>query len=191
MLARDYPGSDSSNPVRQLPAGKSLTFLVSRDVSVVGHARGAEPRSRSLRTRTMSTLVTKIEPKWMRLTFRQPWASVMASSQVRMCTLPPEPPKPPEPPEPVIASKKPFKVDVVGGKRYSWCSCGHSRKQPFCDGAHRSQAPGLSPLRFVPERDATLWLCGCKRTRTPPHCDGSHKLDLVVSAALHRPAEDA
>ncbi|CAG5945104.1 unnamed protein product [Menidia menidia] len=104
---------------------------------------------------------------------------------VRMCTLPPEPP------EPVIPSKKPFKVDVIGGKRYSWCSCGHSRKQPFCDGAHRSQAPGLSPLRFVPERDATLWLCGCKRTRTPPHCDGSHKLDLVVSAALHRPAEDA
>ena len=33
------------------------------------------------------------------------------------------------PSEPVIASKKPLKVDLVGGKRYSWCTCGHSKKQ--------------------------------------------------------------
>lgn len=40
--------------------------------------------------------------------------------QVRLSTLPPEP---------VIPSKKPFKVDLVGGKRYAWCTCGHSKKQ--------------------------------------------------------------
>lgn len=41
-------------------------------------------------------------------------------SQVRLSTLPPDP---------VIPSKKPFKVELSGGKRYSWCSCGLSRKQ--------------------------------------------------------------
>lgn len=33
------------------------------------------------------------------------------------------------PPQPVIPSKKPFKVELSAGKRYSWCSCGLSRKQ--------------------------------------------------------------
>uniref|UniRef100_A0A672FZZ5 Iron-binding zinc finger CDGSH type domain-containing protein n=1 Tax=Salarias fasciatus TaxID=181472 RepID=A0A672FZZ5_SALFA len=83
------------------------------------------------------------------------------------------------PPEPVVPSKKPFRVELVGGKRYSWCSCGHSRKQPFCDGAHKAKAPGLMPLRFVPEEDSTVWLCGCKHTNTPPYCDGTHKQDFI------------
>lgn len=33
------------------------------------------------------------------------------------------------PPKPVIPSKQPFKVDLIGGKRYSWCTCGYSKKQ--------------------------------------------------------------
>ncbi|XP_042339091.1 CDGSH iron-sulfur domain-containing protein 3, mitochondrial-like [Plectropomus leopardus] len=93
------------------------------------------------------------------------------------------------PPEPVIPSKKPFKVELVGGKRYAWCTCGHSKKQPFCDGAHKTKAKGLSPLRFVPEKDATVWLCGCKYTNNPPYCDGTHKQDFIVSAPLHDPAD--
>ncbi|KAM9819721.1 uncharacterized protein ACBT44_009392 [Syngnathus typhle] len=89
------------------------------------------------------------------------------------------------PPQPVIPSKKPFKVDLVGGKRYAWCTCGHSKKQPFCDGAHKSKAQGLSPLHFVPEKDVTVWLCGCKYTNNRPYCDGTHKQDFIVSAPLH------
>ncbi|XP_072239828.1 CDGSH iron-sulfur domain-containing protein 3, mitochondrial-like isoform X1 [Leuresthes tenuis] len=100
----------------------------------------------------------------------------MCCSQVSLSTIPPEP---------VIPSKKPFKVELVGGKRHSWCTCGHSRKQPFCDGAHKTRAPGLSPLRFVPEKDSTVWLCGCKHTNNPPYCDGTHKQDFILSAALH------
>lgn len=44
----------------------------------------------------------------------------MFTSQVHFSSLPPEP---------VIPSKKPFKVELLGGKRYSWCTCGHSKKQ--------------------------------------------------------------
>ncbi|NXL79616.1 CISD3 protein, partial [Leptocoma aspasia] len=78
------------------------------------------------------------------------------------------------PPQPVIAAKEPFPVELKAGKTYGWCACGHSKRQPFCDGAHKKEAPGLSSLRFTPARDGPALLCGCKRTRTPPYCDGSH-----------------
>lgn len=68
----------------------------------------------------------------------------------------------------------PYRVELKAGKKYAWCSCGHSRAQPFCDGAHRTLAPDRAPLRFTAEADGKVWLCGCKRTRTPPRCDGSH-----------------
>uniref|UniRef100_UPI00398E3F20 CDGSH iron-sulfur domain-containing protein 3, mitochondrial-like isoform X3 n=1 Tax=Pristiophorus japonicus TaxID=55135 RepID=UPI00398E3F20 len=29
----------------------------------------------------------------------------------------------------VIAAKHPFKAELEAAKRYSWCACGHSRKQ--------------------------------------------------------------
>ncbi|NXS18026.1 CISD3 protein, partial [Mystacornis crossleyi] len=83
------------------------------------------------------------------------------------------------PPQPVIAAKEPFPVELKAGKTYGWCACGHSKRQPFCDGAHKKEAPGLSPVRFTPTEDGPAWLCGCKRTRTPPYCDGSHKGDAV------------
>ncbi|NXJ96973.1 CISD3 protein, partial [Corythaixoides concolor] len=76
----------------------------------------------------------------------------------------------------------PFPVELKAGKKYAWCACGHSKSQPFCDGAHRKAAPGLSPLRFTAEADGTAWLCGCKRTRTPPYCDGTHGQEAVQSA---------
>ncbi|KAG2461097.1 AF17 protein, partial [Polypterus senegalus] len=84
-------------------------------------------------------------------------------------------------PEPKIAAKHPYKVDLEAGKRYSWCACGHSMKQPFCDGTHKKQAPGLSPVRFTLDEAKTVWLCGCKRTQNAPYCDGTHKSDLVQS----------
>ncbi|KAM4691911.1 CDGSH iron-sulfur domain-containing protein 3, mitochondrial [Rhinophrynus dorsalis] len=89
---------------------------------------------------------------------------------------------------PIIAAKHPYQVEVKAGKTYPWCSCGHSKKQPFCDGSHRKATSGLSPLRFTPTQDKVVWLCGCKQTKTPPYCDGTHKGDVVQSSALgHRP----
>ncbi|XP_056218205.1 CDGSH iron-sulfur domain-containing protein 3, mitochondrial [Falco biarmicus] len=86
------------------------------------------------------------------------------------------------PPRPVGAAAQPFLVELKAGKRYAWCACGHSKSQPFCDGAHKKAAPGVSPLRFTPEEGGTVWLCGCKRTRSPPYCDGTHKEDAVQGA---------
>ncbi|NXM07769.1 CISD3 protein, partial [Tyrannus savana] len=72
------------------------------------------------------------------------------------------------PPQPAIAAKEPFPVELKAGKTYGWCSCGHSKRQPFCDGSHKKAAPGMSPLRFTPQEDGPAWLCGCKRTQNPP-----------------------
>lgn len=49
-----------------------------------------------------------------------------------------------------------------------------SLSQPFCDGAHRTKAPGISPLHFTPDKDRKFMLCACKQTRNAPYCDGSH-----------------
>ncbi|XP_057699638.1 CDGSH iron-sulfur domain-containing protein 3, mitochondrial-like [Corythoichthys intestinalis] len=124
----------------------------------------------------MNTLVAKLNHRWTTSLLKQSRETTTMAFKVQLSTIPPKP---------VIPSKKPFKVDLIGGKRYAWCTCGHSKKQPFCDGAHKNKAQGLSPLRFVPEKDATVWLCGCKYTNNPPYCDGTHKQDFITSAPLH------
>uniref|UniRef100_A0A182T0U0 Iron-binding zinc finger CDGSH type domain-containing protein n=1 Tax=Anopheles maculatus TaxID=74869 RepID=A0A182T0U0_9DIPT len=37
----------------------------------------------------------------------------------------------------VIYDKKPFRMELEEGKRYSWCLCGRSKGQPLCDGTHK------------------------------------------------------
>lgn len=76
--------------------------------------------------------------------------------------------------EPKIAQKGPYQIDLEAGKAYSWCRCGRSQKQPFCDGSHAGT--GLEPLRFVAETAGTYNLCGCKATDDPPFCDGTHNM---------------
>ncbi|CAH3183717.1 unnamed protein product, partial [Porites evermanni] len=84
----------------------------------------------------------------------------------------------------IIAAKEPFQVEVVEGKKYSWCKCGLSKKQPFCDGRHK--ATPIRPIRFVAEQSSTeVFLCGCKQTGSPPYCDGTHATESVRSADIH------
>ncbi|MCB2113502.1 MAG: CDGSH iron-sulfur domain-containing protein [Parvularculaceae bacterium] len=74
--------------------------------------------------------------------------------------------------EPVIAAVKPCLVQLEEGRAYSWCACGRSARQPFCDGSHKGT--GIEPVRFRSEKSEEALLCACKRTKTPPYCDGSH-----------------
>lgn len=75
--------------------------------------------------------------------------------------------------EALIAQKGPFEVEVEAGRKYAWCACGRSRKQPFCDGSHVTTP--FRPVVWKAEADETVWLCGCKRTGTRPFCDGTHE----------------
>ncbi len=74
--------------------------------------------------------------------------------------------------DPVVAQKAPFPVEVEAGKSYSWCACGRSATQPFCDGSHRDT--GIAPQKFTAETDGRVFFCGCKASGTAPLCDGSH-----------------
>ncbi len=74
--------------------------------------------------------------------------------------------------EPVIAQKSPLPVDVDEGKKYFWCACGESKKQPFCDGSH--SGTGFTPMVYEATESKRVFFCGCKRSKKSPLCDGSH-----------------
>jgi len=71
-----------------------------------------------------------------------------------------------------IAQKAPYPIEVEAGRKYFWCACGRSARQPFCDGAH--EGTGITPLVHTAETSKTLYFCGCKQTANAPLCDGRH-----------------
>lgn len=75
--------------------------------------------------------------------------------------------------KPVPAQLGPYPVTVEAGKTYAWCACGHSRNQPFCDGAHTGT--GIVPVVYTAEKTGTAYFCGCKATKKKPMCDGTHE----------------
>lgn len=74
--------------------------------------------------------------------------------------------------EPHIAAKVPAVLTLEPGT-YSWCSCGYSQNQPFCDGAHMGK--GFCPTTLTIEETRKVALCQCKYTQNPPYCDGAHR----------------
>jgi CDGSH-type Zn-finger protein len=74
--------------------------------------------------------------------------------------------------EPVMAQKSPYPVELAPGD-YWWCRCGRSKRQPFCDGAHKTTE--FTPMKFSMTEPQKIWLCGCKHSANKPFCDGTHK----------------
>ncbi|MFM8938782.1 MAG: CDGSH iron-sulfur domain-containing protein, partial [Phenylobacterium sp.] len=48
----------------------------------------------------------------------------------------------------VVAGKAPIPVEVEAGKAYFWCTCGLSKTQPFCDGAHLREGTDFLPQKW-------------------------------------------
>ena len=58
-----------------------------------------------------------------------------------------------------IVQKEPYEINIEKGKKYAWCSCGLSNKQPFCDGSH--SLTKYKPIIVVAKNNKTvffLWL---------------------------------
>ena len=73
--------------------------------------------------------------------------------------------------EPKIAQKGPYVLDVEP-KKYAWCACGLSEKQPYCDGSHK--LTDIRPIIIeIDEKKKIAW-CGCKQSANKPFCDGTH-----------------
>ncbi|ESO11168.1 hypothetical protein HELRODRAFT_91678 [Helobdella robusta] len=86
----------------------------------------------------------------------------------------------------IVYDKKPVKVALVKDKKYSWCQCGASKKQPFCDHSHREYnakisdpAKHIKSYKFTVDESKEYHLCNCKQTRKPPFCDGIHKEKFI------------
>ena len=71
-----------------------------------------------------------------------------------------------------VAGKTPQMEQLEEGKTYAWCSCGKSKKQPWCNGAHTGSE--FAPKVFKAEEAKAAAICMCKQTKNPPYCDGSH-----------------
>jgi len=59
---------------------------------------------------------------------------------------------------PECPQKAPYAVEVEKDKRYSWCTCGLSQEQPFCDGSHKETS--FRSLPFITEESGTVYFCG-------------------------------
>jgi CDGSH-type Zn-finger protein len=76
-------------------------------------------------------------------------------------------------PIPLSPKLGPFEIlnPQIEDKAYHWCSCGLSKKQPFCDRSHKGTA--FKPINFrVGEKVDKMNLCGCKLSSKAPFCDG-------------------
>lgn len=71
-----------------------------------------------------------------------------------------------------IAARQPAILELEP-KQYFWCSCGESKKQPFCDGSHAAEGVHR-PVPFTIQEKKKVFLCMCKQTNNPPLCDGTH-----------------
>ena len=81
--------------------------------------------------------------------------------------------QPGETPVPVVHSLYPIEVKNLDlGRKYSYCRCGMSRYQPFCDRSHTNTA--FKPLVFTIEEPVeAIYLCACKLTTKAPFCDNT------------------
>ena len=76
---------------------------------------------------------------------------------------------------PQIAICEPAEITVEPGKVYSWCSCGLSEKEPFCDSSHKNiEGRPFRSVKVMFDKAEEIWFCQCKQTKTPPFCDGTH-----------------
>jgi CDGSH-type Zn-finger protein len=74
--------------------------------------------------------------------------------------------------EPVSPQKAPYRFGVEAGRKYFWCACGRSKKQPLCDGSH--SGTGITPVAYEATESKDVRFCGCKHTGKKPLCDGTH-----------------
>ena len=70
--------------------------------------------------------------------------------------------------DPVIAQKSPYPVEVVEGKKYFWCSCGKSARQPFCDGSH--EGTDFLPQTYTAPATRTLYFSVDANTQKAHRC---------------------
>ena len=87
---------------------------------------------------------------------------------------------------PLYAGYYPINVYLYRGKKYDWCSCGHSWSNPFCNGQCKWVMTRNRPISFNVSESGYYKLCNCKSSANAPFCNGTHKLVYKWSMKTHR-----
>lgn len=78
-----------------------------------------------------------------------------------------------DPDGPVLGPLRSQKFFFEKGQSITWCQCGLSKNQPFCDGSHVTTK--FKPITFVAPESRIYGLCLCKYSEDGALCDGIHK----------------
>lgn len=77
---------------------------------------------------------------------------------------------------PLFAGYYPINVYLYRGKKYDWCSCGHSWNNPFCNGQCKFVTTRCRPISFNVSESGYYKLCNCKLSANAPFCSNTHRL---------------
>jgi CDGSH-type Zn-finger protein len=77
---------------------------------------------------------------------------------------------------PLAAGYYPVSVYLYRGKKYDWCSCGHSWSNPFCNGQCKFITTRCRPIAFNVSESGYYKLCNCKQSANAPFCNGTERL---------------
>ena len=77
---------------------------------------------------------------------------------------------------PLHAGYYPIHIYLYRGKKYDWCSCGHSWNNPFCNGQCKWILTRCRPIQFNVAESGYYKLCNCKMSSNAPFCNSTHKL---------------
>lgn len=88
---------------------------------------------------------------------------------------------------PKVVSLTPARVEVIEGKQYYWCACGHTKTEPWCDGTHKGTST-IRPVKWVAPKSGMVSLCSCRGTLREGRvlCDGRH---AVIASEKDKPIQ--
>merc|ERR1711976_543061 len=86
----------------------------------------------------------------------------------------------------LVAGYYPISVYLHRGKKYDWCSCGHSWSNPFCNGQCKFLMTRNRPIAFNLSESGYYKLCNCKLSANAPFCNSTHKLLYKSTMKSHK-----
>lgn len=87
---------------------------------------------------------------------------------------------------PVYAGYYPINVYLYRGKKYDWCSCGHSWQNPWCTGQCKWIMTRNRPISFNVSESGYYKMCNCKHSANAPFCSGTHWQVYKWSMKTHK-----
>jgi CDGSH iron-sulfur domain-containing protein 3 len=87
---------------------------------------------------------------------------------------------------PIHQGYYPHNYYLQAGKVYSWCSCGITSNNPWCDQFCNTLPTRNRPMAFNVDESGYYKICNCKVSANAPFCNGTHRLVMKYHFQSHR-----